>query len=87
MAEEKLKTAISAARVHHSGAPDITYHEPHMTESIKSFLSSRGHQIAETSVLGLVNVIHCPGGLPREPKSCEIEADPRGSGLAYSAGQ
>jgi gamma-glutamyltranspeptidase / glutathione hydrolase len=84
---KRLSEAISMARVHHSGIPDITYYEPHLAEVTKSFLIQRGHQIAATPTLGFVNAIYCSGGLPVYPDTCIVKSDPRGNGLATSAGE
>ena len=87
LAKEKLNRAMNVSRIHHGGAPDITFHEPNLPKSITAYLRERGHQVAVTPVLGLVNAISCPGGLPRDPGSCAISSDPRGSGLAASASE
>jgi len=79
---EKLLQAISSPRVYHGGMPDITFYEPRLPEKAKSFLIQRGHHIAATPLLGLVNAVYCSGGLPRDPETCVIKTDPRGSGLA-----
>jgi gamma-glutamyltranspeptidase/glutathione hydrolase len=84
---KKLSEAISTARVHHSGVPDITYYEPHLAEVAKSFLMQRGHQIAATRTLGFVNAIYCSRGLPVDPETCLVKSDPRGNGLATSSGK
>ena len=86
LADEKLSAAMMAPRIHHGGAPDVTFYEPRMSETLKSYLTQRGHHIAATSILGLVNVAYCSGGLPRDPATCAIQTDPRGSGLASNAG-
>ncbi len=85
LANEKLKDAMGATRVHHGGAPDVTFYEPRLTEKTKSYLVQRGHHIAATPSLGLVNAAYCSGGLPRDPGTCVIQTDPRGSGLASNA--
>tara|TARA_B100000315_G_scaffold260681_1_gene324025 strand:- start:1171 stop:2931 length:1761 start_codon:yes stop_codon:yes gene_type:complete len=87
LAGEKLESAMAASRIHHGGAPDITFHEPKLAKSVTAYLRERGHQVAVTPVLGLVNAVSCPGGLPRDPESCSIMSDPRGSGLAASASE
>lgn len=87
LGKEKLGAALAAPRVHHSGAPDITYYEQILPQNAKTYLSQRGHQIAATPKLGLVNAAFCPGGLPREPDSCVMGTDPRGSGLATNASE
>ena len=83
--KKRLKRAISEARVHHSGIPDITFYEPHLAQTIKSSLIKRGHNLGATRALGFVNAIYCSGGLPRDPETCSIVSDPRGDGLATSA--
>ena len=45
-------------------------------------LTERGHRVAPAMALGLVNVAFCFDGLPQEPQSCAVRADPRGFGLA-----
>ena len=87
LANEKLNLAMTASRIHHGGAPDITFHEPNLPKSVTAYLRERGHQVAVTPVLGLVNAVSCPGGLPRDPGSCAIMTDPRGNGLATSASE
>jgi gamma-glutamyltranspeptidase / glutathione hydrolase len=87
LAGEKLGRAMSAPRVHHGGAPDVTFYEPSMDASTKSYLTQRGHHIAATPILGLVNAVYCSGGLPRDPGTCVIQTDPRGSGLASNASE
>jgi gamma-glutamyltranspeptidase/glutathione hydrolase len=83
----KLGESISAPRIHHSGMPDITFYEPHLTKTTQSFLIKRGHQLAVTPVLGFVNAVYCSGGLPRNPESCVTKSDPRGAGLANNASE
>ncbi|WP_299444154.1 gamma-glutamyltransferase [uncultured Rhodospira sp.] len=34
----------------------------------------------------LVNLVSCPGGIPRQPKSCAVAVDPRGAGLGLVVG-
>jgi gamma-glutamyltranspeptidase/glutathione hydrolase len=84
LAEEPLDQAIAARRVHHGGNPDLTYHEPGVDAQILQGLRAKGHRIAATRNLGLVNAVSCPGGLPREPETCAVRTDPRGSGFAVS---
>jgi gamma-glutamyltranspeptidase/glutathione hydrolase len=35
----------------------------------------------------LVNLVSCPGGLPRAPDSCSVAVDPRGAGLGLQVGE
>jgi gamma-glutamyltranspeptidase/glutathione hydrolase len=87
LAEQPVDAAIQAKRVHHGGAPDITYYEPGIPRDDVMALSQRGHNVAATPVLGIVNVVHCGDGMPRRPGTCVAMADPRGNGMALSAGQ
>ncbi len=87
MGKERLKGALAAPRVHHGGAPDITFHEQILPKNAMNYLSKRGHQIAATPILGMVNAAFCPGGLPRDPESCVLGTDPRGSGLSTLANE
>ena len=79
---EGLEAAVAAPRVHLSGDPDVTYHEPGLDAGALAMLSSAGHRTAATPVIGHVNAISCPDGLPNEPNTCHMAADPRGQGLA-----
>ena len=83
--DQSLDEAMRAPRVHHSGAPDITYHEPTLSPDIITALRKRGHRVAATPQIGLVNVAHCSGGLPRDPATCSLMNDPRGNGLTVNA--
>ena len=82
--DQSLDEAMRA-RVHHSGAPDITYHEPTLSPDIITALRKRGHRVAATPQIGLVNVAHCFGGLPRDPATCSLMNDPGGNGLTVNA--
>ena len=82
---QSLDAAMRAPRVHHNGAPDVTYHEPTLSQDIIAALRDRGHRLAATPRIGLVNIAHCSGGLPREPASCSLMNDPRGNGLTVNA--
>lgn len=84
-ANQKLDSAMREPRVHHGGSPDITYVEPQVTREDVESLANRGHTTATTPVLGLVNAISCPGGLPRAKNECTVMSDPRGHGIAMFA--
>ena len=79
-----LEHAMTTKRVHHGGNPDLTYYEPGFDPALLRALQSRGHRVAATRNLGLVNAASCPGGLPRDPGTCALRTDPRGSGLAVT---
>lgn len=84
---ESLAEALTARRVHHGGAPDRTFYEHGLDSAIVDGLKRRGHDVAPTPVLGLVNAVSCPGGLPAKPLACVLGADPRGSGAVATAPQ
>ncbi len=87
MAREPLEEATAAPRVHNGAAPDVTFHEPRLDLVQVDALRQRGHQVAPTPRLGLVNALACPDGIPPDPETCTVRADPRGYGLAGSADQ
>jgi gamma-glutamyltranspeptidase/glutathione hydrolase len=87
LAEQSLDVSIRARRIHHGGAPDTTYYEPGFSREEIAALTARGHKVAATPVLGLVNAIDCPDGMPRNPNQCAIATDPRGFGLAMPVSQ
>ncbi|MDA0240032.1 MAG: gamma-glutamyltransferase [Proteobacteria bacterium] len=87
LAEENLEAAMKAPRVHHGGAPDITFYEPGTSRAVLDGLKARGHRIGATPFLGRVNAASCPAGLPRNSASCSVVTDPRGHGLALSANE
>lgn len=80
-----LGVALASPRIHHRGIPDITHYEPNLSTDVLSYLVDRGHKVAVTPSIGLVNIAFCAGGLPRDPDTCTILSDPRGHGLAISA--
>ena len=84
LAEEPLQSAMDRRRVHHGGAPDLTYYEPGISANTIAQLTRRGHTVAATPRLGIVNAAFCPEGLPREPEACEVSSDRRGSGLSIN---
>ena len=82
---QSLEVSVAAPRVHHSGSPDITYYEPNLQKDVISHLVKKGHNMAATPRIGLVNVAYCSKGLPRDPETCNILHDTRGHGLAITA--
>jgi gamma-glutamyltranspeptidase/glutathione hydrolase len=79
---EGLENAMSAKRLHHSGNPDIVYFEQGYDDAAIQTLIKKGHRVAETMSLGLVNAVGCSQGLTNDLSSCEAATDPRGFGLA-----
>ncbi|MFQ5765284.1 MAG: gamma-glutamyltransferase [Rhodospirillales bacterium] len=81
--EEDLEMALAAKRVHHGGAPDLTYYEQGLGAAIVNDLARRGHRLKPIPAMGLVNAILCPAGVPQEgDMTCANRTDPRGFGLA-----
>ena len=85
--EKTLERAMLGARIHHSGAPDITLIEQDVPDAIVARLVRKGHRIERASSLGRVNAAECPLGLGvgSEAVACFVFADPRGNGLASEA--
>ena len=79
---EILEAAVAAPRVHLSGDPDITYYEPGLDAKALAMLSSAGYSTQSALMIGQVNAISCPDGLPTQPNTCHMAVDPRGQGLA-----
>jgi len=82
---ETLVDAISAPRVTHIAAPDVTWYEPAIEAGSTEDLRAKGHRLSEAPVIGAVNAMYCPDGLKGENRSCEIASDPRGFGLSARA--
>ncbi|MCB2099365.1 MAG: gamma-glutamyltransferase, partial [Rhodobacterales bacterium] len=87
LADQSLEAAMAAPRVHHGGAPDTLFHEAELPPAARDDLAARGHALAATGPLGLVNVLSCAQGIPPHPESCDARSDPRGFGLAATADQ
>jgi gamma-glutamyltranspeptidase/glutathione hydrolase len=77
-----LEDSLLAKRLHHSGNPDVVYFEQGYSEAAIQALIKKGHRVAETPSLGIVNAVGCLQGLTNDFKSCEAVTDPRGFGLA-----
>ncbi len=83
--ETPLKQAVSQGRLHHGGYPDRVYYEPSVSAEVIAGLRAKGHEVAPTRALGMVNGFYCPDGLPPKPETCSMSADPRGFGLSSHA--
>ncbi len=80
-----LGDALAAKRVHNGGAPDISFVESGLPREEIDSLTRRGHRVQPVKRIGRVNAIHCGKGLPVNPDSCGVGADPRRFGLGLSA--
>ena len=84
--EAPLKKVLARPRVHHSGAPDITFYEKGLPPDVLTGLRSRGHLLREAPALGRVNALYCEEGLIRGAgDECRFATDPRGWGLGFIA--
>jgi gamma-glutamyltranspeptidase/glutathione hydrolase len=87
--DKPLEDVMLRRRVHHGGRPDLAYFEQGLDDAKIRALTGRGHRLAATPALGLVNAVYCKVGLPYEQQStvdiCAMRADPRGAGIAMSA--
>ncbi len=77
---EDLDSAIARKRVHAAG--NVTFIETGFADGRRAALRARGHDLRETSELGIVNAAACPTGFGSEDARCAVGADPRGQGLA-----
>ena len=86
---QPLEDVLNRKRVHHGGRPDIAYFEQGLGVNNIRSLTQRGHRVAATPSLGLVNAIYCDQGLPYDSETttdiCAMRADPRGAGIALGA--
>lgn len=80
-----LLQAMAAPRVHHGGAPDITYVESNLPQAAKDALKRRGHEVEDVAKIGQVEAVFCSTGLPAKNVKCGAATDPRGDGLATTA--
>lgn len=83
LAESSLRDSVNARRVHHGGAPDVSYVESGLDPEITAHLRKAGHAVTEVPAIGRVNAFLCFGGLPEAPETCDVAHDPRGFGLSY----
>ncbi|WP_346344050.1 gamma-glutamyltransferase [Magnetospirillum sulfuroxidans] len=80
----KLGQALAAPRLHHSGNPDILFVEEGSPG--EAALTKRGHQVKTVAMPSRVNALRCDTGRPNFGK-CQVEADPRGAGMAVVVGR
>jgi gamma-glutamyltranspeptidase / glutathione hydrolase len=80
--KQSLDAALAAKRIHHNGTPDTAFYEAGVSDAVLAGLQQRGYATAAAGVLGRVNALWCPDGLPGDPDTCQVGNDPRGDGLA-----
>lgn len=78
--DKGLSASMAEPRVHHGGAPDITFYEE--GSDAVAELEAKGHQTQSVPQIGQANAIYCPKGIVESPGICEVQADPRGHGLS-----
>ena len=88
LAETGLKEAMAAPRI--SAGPTLanSYVERENGQGVRDTLLERGHRVESAGMMGRVNVIYCPSGLPQDDPQrirCSAEQDPRWHGLAILA--
>jgi len=80
-----LAKAIAGVRVHPDPAGSRVLAEAGAKDAHIDALSRRGHLVQRDQVLGRLNAVYCPKGLPaadEDESDCNAAADPRGGGLS-----
>jgi gamma-glutamyltranspeptidase/glutathione hydrolase len=81
-----LDGALRQPRLHHVGLPALVQAERTVDADTLRGLDLRRHRVAPVAVLGRVNAMYCPRGIPNTgSRLCGVAVDPRGAGLAVSA--
>ncbi len=78
-----LDRAVAEPRFHHGGAPDVTFYEEGVPDSVLESLQARGHLLRRAPGLGRVNTLYCPYSFKRRQETCQFANDPRGWGLGF----
>ncbi|WP_282605629.1 gamma-glutamyltransferase [Pelagibius sp. Alg239-R121] len=78
--DKGLTVAMAAPRIHHGGAPDVTFYEEN-SRAIEG-LKAKGHATQPVPQIGQANAIYCPKGIVEAPGACEVVTDTRGHGLS-----
>jgi gamma-glutamyltranspeptidase/glutathione hydrolase len=81
LAKRSLQAAISEPRLHFETASDQVVIEDSENKNRLVSLISLGHKVRRLPSTGRVNAISCPDGLPSPNPHCDVQADPRGSGV------
>jgi gamma-glutamyltranspeptidase / glutathione hydrolase len=81
LAKKNLKAAISEPRLHYETVSDEVVIEDREKKDRLVSLISLGHKVRRLPNIGRVNAISCPEGLPSPNPQCDVQADPRGSGV------
>jgi gamma-glutamyltranspeptidase/glutathione hydrolase len=81
LAKRSLQAAINEPRLHYETASDEVIIEDGEQKDLLVSLISLGHKVRVLPRIGQVNAISCPKGLPSPNPQCDVQADPRGSGV------
>jgi gamma-glutamyltranspeptidase/glutathione hydrolase len=85
LAGEPLLGALTAPRVLAGAESGQAFIENGSVAGIAGRLSAAGYRVTPVPAIGRVAAIACPEGIPPEPESCAVVADPRGLGLALGS--
>ncbi len=80
-----LEDALADGRFHAGSIPRTVFAEAAADKEAAARFRDNGFRLVDVARLGRMNAIHCPGGMPREPKSCTYSSDRRGHGFAATA--
>jgi gamma-glutamyltranspeptidase/glutathione hydrolase len=81
----EIEAAVAAPRVAPSGSPESVEVEAAAAPAVREALRRAGIAVKDVPTLGVVNMMYCPNGIVREPRTCTVRADTRGSGYAVNA--
>jgi gamma-glutamyltranspeptidase/glutathione hydrolase len=82
--EQTPPQALSQTRVLVKGR--TAFYEAEAGVETKTALRSQGYVPKPVASIGRINIIHCAGGLPDEPQTCQLRSDPRGYGMGAAGG-
>ena len=81
LAKKNLQAAINEPRLHYETDTDEVIIEDREKKDRLVSLISLGHKVRRLPSIGRVNAISCPEALPSPNPQCDVQADPRGSGV------
>jgi len=83
---KSLEEALAAPRLVQPGQPDAAFIESAPQALDPAPLQRRGHQTNAVTMPSRVQALHCRDGY-KNSETCEVGTDPRGFGMAVSAGK
>lgn len=78
-------SALAAPRAYPMSQPGAVMVEDKASEAMRQAFVQRGDRVVPVRSLGRLNIVSCPGGVTRTPKTCTFNSDPRGHGLGSGA--